>query len=245
MGGAITAGVTASFAPDTPRHLIAALNRAAGLTPQQVAGDESFWGEVQQSFSVNRAITYLNTSGASPSPRVVTDAVVHQVWELEEAPSRRLFVPLAARMEPVRVQLAQLFSCEADEVAITRNATDALNTVLLGIPLNPGDEVLTTTQDYWAVLDALDQRRRREGIVVKKITLPVSPRGMDDLVQAFERGISPTTKLILVTHPLNLTGQLLCCPHHVLHHSMYCSLDPITCCPDGARAFCFRPVAHG
>lgn len=209
LGGTMTAGVTASLATSMQRPVIAAVNRAAGSAPQQVAADESFWREVQQSFSVDRAITYLNTSGASPSPRVVTDAITRQLLELEKAPSRNLFVPLAARMEPVRTELAKLFGCAGDEVAITRNATDALNTVLLGLPLSRGDEVLTTTQDYWAMLDALEQRRRRDGIVVKKITLPIFPRGMDDLVQAFERGITPRTKLILVTHPLNLTGQLL------------------------------------
>jgi selenocysteine lyase/cysteine desulfurase len=209
IGGTMTAGVAASLAPGTPQRVLAAANRTAGSALSQGAGDESFWRDVQQQFSVDRAITYLNTSGASPSPRVVTDAVGRELRELENAPSRRLFVPLAGRMEPVRAELAKLFGCAADEVAITRNATDALNTVLLGIPLKPGDEVLTTTQDYWAMLDALEQRRRRDGIVVTKITLPIAPRGMDDLRQAFERGISPKTKLILVTHPLNLTGQLL------------------------------------
>ncbi|MCA1584945.1 MAG: aminotransferase class V-fold PLP-dependent enzyme [Acidobacteria bacterium] len=209
VSGTVAAGVPVLFDPDAIRRLQAATRRTATLTPEEVAEDESFWREVQQSFAVSRHITYLNTSSASSSPRVVLDAVVHQIWEQEKAPSNSLYTNLAVQVEPVRASLAKMFGCEAEEIAITRNATDALDTVLLGLPLNRGDEVLTTTQDYWAMLDALEQRRQREGIVVKKITIPTPPRGMDDLVQAFVQGMSPATKLILLSNPVNLTGQFL------------------------------------
>lgn len=209
VGGAVAAGVPVLCDANTIGRLQAAMRRTATLTPQEVAQDEPFWREVQQSFAVDRRINYLNTSSASSSPRVVLDAVVHQVWEQEKAPSNSLYTNLAIQMEPVRASLATMFGCEAEEVAITRNATDALDTVLLGLPLNRGDEVLTTTLDYYAMLDALEQRSRREGIVVKKIKMPTPPRAMDDLVQVFAKGISPATKLILLSHPYNLTGQFL------------------------------------
>lgn len=209
VGGTVAAGIPTLFDTGTIARLQAATQRTATLTAQEVAGDEAFWRDVQQSFSVSRAVSYLNTSSASSSPRVVIDAVVHQVWEQEKVPSNSLYTNLAAQMEPVRASLAKITGCDAEEVAFTRNATDALNTVLLGVPLKPGDEVLTTTQDYWAMLDALEQRVQREGIVLKKITMPTPPAGLDDLVRAFERGVSPATKLILLSHPMNLTGQLL------------------------------------
>lgn len=209
VGGTLAAGGPLLFEPGTFSRLRAATRRMAALTPGQVAQDESFWREIQQSFAVGRNVIYLNTASASPSPGVVTDAVVHHVWEMEKAPSNSLYTNLAAQVEPVRASLAKMFGCDAEEVAITRNATDALDTILLGVPLRSGDEVLTTTQDYWAMLDALEQRRLREGITVKKITIPTPPEAMDDLALAFEQAISPATKLILLSHPVNLTGQFL------------------------------------
>ncbi|MFQ5791738.1 MAG: aminotransferase class V-fold PLP-dependent enzyme, partial [Acidobacteriota bacterium] len=136
------------------------------------------------------------------------DAVVYHTWEQEKVPPYTAFTTLGFRLETVRVGLARLFGCDPEEIAIVRNATEALQTVLLGVGLKAGDEVLTTTQDYWAMLDALEQRRLRDGIVVKKIQVPTPPNRLDDLAEAFERGITPRTRLILVSHPVNLTGQL-------------------------------------
>ncbi|HYZ85803.1 MAG TPA: aminotransferase class V-fold PLP-dependent enzyme [Bryobacteraceae bacterium] len=94
------------------------------------------------------------------------------------------------------------------KIAITRNATESLQAVLLGVPLRPGDEVLTTTLDYWAMPDALEQRRERDGIVVNKIRIPVPCGNLNEITQAFDRAITPRTKLILLSHPINLNGQL-------------------------------------
>lgn len=208
VGGALAAGVPTIFGRDTFRRLAAATDQTGGVAPEEVARDESFWRAVQQSFSVSRTVINLNNAAVSSSPRVVTDAMAHHVWEQEKVPPYTLFTTVPADVEPVRVALAKLFGADAEEVAITRNATDALDTVLLGVPLKPGDEVLTTTQDYWAMLDALEQRSLRDGIVVKKVKVPTPPDSMDDLLQAFERGMSPRTRLVLVSHPVNLTGQM-------------------------------------
>src|SRR5437660_9461370 len=93
-------------------------------------------------------------------------------------------------------------------MAITRNASEALETVQLGIPLERGDEVLTTTQDYPRMLTTWHQRERREGIVVREITFPVPPPSQDDLAERIERAITPKTKVIHVCHITNLTGQI-------------------------------------
>jgi selenocysteine lyase/cysteine desulfurase len=103
--------------------------------------------------------------------------------------------------------LAQLFGAEAEEIAIMRNTTEAMQTVLLGLDFKAGDEVLTTEHDYFSLVGALDRREARDGIVVKKIAIPVPPGSMDELAAAFERGITDKTRLILVSHPVNFTGQ--------------------------------------
>jgi selenocysteine lyase/cysteine desulfurase len=182
--------------------------RVVGLTAQEVARDEDFWREVQQSFSVDRSVINLNNAGLCACPKVVTDAVLQLTMEQEKVPPYTAFTTLPPRLEVVRVSLARLFGCDPEELALVRNATEALQTVLLGVELEPGDEVLTSSHDYWAMLDGLEQRRHRDGIRVKHVPVPAEPASMDELVQSIEDGITARTRLILVSHMVNLGGQI-------------------------------------
>jgi selenocysteine lyase/cysteine desulfurase len=180
----------------------------AGASPAQAASDEEFWRQVQNAFSVTRGIVNLNNGGVSPSPRLVTESLVRYQWQQEDAPAYTMWEILEPQSETIRTGLAGLFGCDREEIAITRNASESLETLLLGIDLEPGDEVLTTTQDYPRMLTALRQRERRDRIVVKTVKIPVAPQRPDVIVEAFERGITPRTRLILVSHVIFLTGQI-------------------------------------
>ncbi|MBI2814464.1 MAG: aminotransferase class V-fold PLP-dependent enzyme [Opitutae bacterium] len=181
--------------------------KAPGGLPSSstLAGDDADWAQVQRSFVVGRDIVALNHAGAGCCPQPVLEAVEHYVHEVETLPSWNLFQ--YGPKEPIRAGLARMFACDSEEVAILRNATEALDIVLLGLPLRAGDEVLTTTLDYWAMLDALDQRVKRDGIVVKKVRMPVPANSQDELFDAFASAVTDRTRLILVSHPVNLTGQ--------------------------------------
>jgi len=115
---------------------------------------------------------------------------------------------LEHQVEAVRRRLAQAAGCDSEEMAITRNASEALENAQYGIDLKPGDEVLTTDQDYPRMLTTFAQRERREGIVLKTISFPVPPPSMDDLYRRFEQAVTPRTKLILFCHITNRTGQI-------------------------------------
>jgi selenocysteine lyase/cysteine desulfurase len=105
--------------------------------------------------------------------------------------------------------LAEIFGCDAEEIAITRNASESLEILLMGLDLKSGDEILTTTQDYPRMLTTLKQRELREGLKLNLIKIPIAPANVDDIATAFERAVTPKTKLILVSHQINLTGQIL------------------------------------
>ena len=115
---------------------------------------------------------------------------------------------LERQVEMVRRRIAETAGCDPEEIAITRNASESLENAQYGIDLKPGDEVLTTNQDYPRMLTTFRQRERREGIVLKTISFPVPPPSMDDLYQRFENAVTPKTKLILVCHITNRTGQI-------------------------------------
>ena len=179
------------------------------LSPIDAAFDEDYWATIQQAFSVTRGIVNLNNGGVSPSPRIVTEAFVRYTWQQEDATAYTMWQILEPQSETIRTGLAEIFGCDAEEIAITRNASESLEILLMGLDLKSGDEILTSTQDYPRMLTTLKQRELREGLKLNLIKIPIAPANVDDIAAAFERAVTPKTKLILVSHQINLTGQIL------------------------------------
>jgi isopenicillin-N epimerase len=186
----------------------AAAKRVSHLSAEEAARDEEFWFNIQQAFSVTRGIINLNNGGVSPSPRIVTEALVRYIWQQEDATAYTMWEILEPQSETIRTGLAELFGCDREEVAITRNASDSLEALLLGFDLRAGDEVLTTTQDYPRMLTTLRQRERRDRIRLKLVRIPVPPKDPSEITAAYEAGFTPRTRLVLVSHMINLTGQI-------------------------------------
>jgi selenocysteine lyase/cysteine desulfurase len=182
--------------------------RIEGLAPAEAARDEDFWFTVQQAFSNGRGIINLNNGGVSPSPRIVTEALTRYIWDSEDTTAYTMWQILEPQSERIRVELARVFGCDAEEIAITRNASESLEIALCGLDLQRGDEVLTSTQDYPRMLTTLRQRELREGIVLKTIKIPIAPKDISEITRAFEAAITPKTRVILVSHVINITGQI-------------------------------------
>ncbi|HEX9929226.1 MAG TPA: aminotransferase class V-fold PLP-dependent enzyme [Pyrinomonadaceae bacterium] len=200
--------VSSSVVASLFESLQAATKGVAHLTPEQAATDEDFWAHIQQSFSVTRGIINLNNGGVSPSPRIVTEALVRYIWQQEDATAYTMWQILEPQSETIRTGLAEIFGCDREEIAITRNASESLEILLMGLDLKSGDEILTTTQDYPRMLTTLRQRELREGLKLKLIQIPLAPKDVNEIAVAFERAVTPKTKLILIAHQINLTGQI-------------------------------------
>lgn len=195
---------------DWASHIARAQESVPSSQPPAVtAGNENFWFQVQQAFDIDRSVINFNNGGVCPSPRVVQEALKRQLDWANHAPSRHLWDEQDPQVELIRVRLARAFGCDPEEMAITRNASEALQIALNGIDLKAGDEVLTTTQDYPRMLNTLRQRERRDGIVMKQLKLPVPIQSSDQVVKLFEEGMTEKTKAILVCHVVNITGQIL------------------------------------
>jgi isopenicillin-N epimerase len=190
------------------KDIHAAAISVAHLNPQQAAMDEDFWFEIQKAFTVTRGIINLNNGGVSPSPRIVTEALVRYIWQQEDATAYTMWQILEPQSETIRTGLAELFGCDREEIAITRNASESLETLLLGLDLKSGDEILTTTQDYGRMLTTMRQRGQREGSTLKLIKIPIPPKNISEITGAFERAVTPRTRLIHLAHQINITGQI-------------------------------------
>ena len=178
-------------------------------SPAETASDETFWAEVARAFTVDRTLVNLNNGGVSPSPAFVQDAMKRHLDYSNEAPTYTMWKILEPQREGVRARMAREWGVDAEEVAFTRNASEGLQTVQFGYDLKAGDEVLTTTQDYGRMLTTFRQRERREGIVMRQIKVPVPAEDPAEVVRRFEEAITPRTRLILMCHMINLTGQIL------------------------------------
>ena len=190
------------------KEVQAASASVAHLSPQQAAMDEDYWSVIQNAFTVTRGIINLNNGGVSPSPRIVTEALVRYIWQQEDATAYTMWQILEPQSETIRTGLAEMFGCDREEIAITRNASESLEILLMGMDLKSGDEILTTTQDYPRMLTTLRQREKREGLVLKLVRIPIPPRNLNQIADAFEKGITNRTRLILIAHQVNITGQI-------------------------------------
>lgn len=185
------------------------LHSKLNLSPEALASDEDYWSLIQQAYTVNPNIINLNNAGVSPAPIIVQQALQRYNQLANEGPSYYMWRILDQGREPLRAKLAELGGCDAEEIAINRNATEALNTVIYGLRLQKGDEVIGTKQDYPNMIQAWKQRALREGIIYKQISFNFPMEDDDAIVAAFEKAITPATKILHITHVINWVGQIM------------------------------------
>ena len=207
LAGAFSANSLFEQAHAAEFHAAAA--RIAGLNALEAAQDEDYWAVIQRAYSVNPNLMNLNNGGVSPAPIVVQQAVERYNQLSNEGPSYYMWRILDQGREPLREKLAALAGTPAGEIAVNRNSTEALNTIIYGLDLKAGDEVIGTKQDYPHMIEAYRQRALREGIVYKQLSFDFPIEDDAVIVKAYEEAITPRTKLIHVTHMVNWVGQIM------------------------------------
>lgn len=207
----LTAGTVLSSLtqPAWSRNLNKALAATADKTPEQLASDEDFWYYIQQSYTASSEIINLNNGGVAPSPKTVQDAMKRNFDYCNEAPSYYMWRIMDLGREPLRRNLARLAGCLPEEIAIQRNASEALETVIFGIPLKAGDEIVLSKQDYPNMINAWKQRELREGIKLVWVNLTLPSDDTDYLVHAYTQAFTAKTKVVHLTHVINWNGQIL------------------------------------
>jgi selenocysteine lyase/cysteine desulfurase len=237
-GAALSA---AAFTGDSVARAHRAGSAVQNQAPEVVARDEDYWREIQQAFTLDRTIINLNNGGVCPSPRVVHEALKRYLDLSNQSPAYHMWQILEPNIEGVRRQLAASFGCDPEELAITRNASEALQIAQLGVTLEPGDEVVTTNQDYGRMLDTWEQRVRRDGIKLTKVSFPVPPRSLDELADRLLGAISPATRVLHFCHITNLTGQIFPV-RRICDEARRRGIRTIV---DGAHAFAHFPYTQG
>ncbi len=191
---------------DAIRRLLAAEPVVASRPAGVVAEDEAYWSEIQRAFDIDRTIINLNNAGCSPAPTYVLAQMIRDLHFTNELPTEHMWRVLEPRAEQVRRDLAQDFGCDPEEMAIVRNATEANQTMIFGLDLRAGDEVIFSTQNYPRMQTAWHQRERRDGVVLKRVRIETPVKSDDSFVAQIEAAITPRTKAIEVMHVSWMTG---------------------------------------
>lgn len=181
---------------------------ATGM-PGDDEAEEDFWGWVRSCYTVSPNIINLNNGGVAPQAKVVQDAHIRYYQYANEAPTYYMWQLLDQGREPLRERLAGLCGCSPDEVAINRNSTEGLNTVIFGLPLKAGDEIVLTRQDYPNMINAWKQREKRDGVRLVWVDLPLPTEDDDSIVEQYTQAFTDRTKVVHVTHLINWSGQIL------------------------------------
>jgi selenocysteine lyase/cysteine desulfurase len=209
--GTATAGILAvptfldqAYASDLAAHS----QKITHLSPVEAAADEDYWSWIKNEYTVSPNLLNLNNGGVCPQPKAVQDAHIRFYQYCNEAPSYYMWRILDQGREALRSRLAELAGCEADELAINRNATEGLNTIIFGLNLKAGDEVILTKQDYPNMINAWKQRAKREGIKLVWLNLELPQENDEYFVEQFVSAFTSKTKVVHITHLINWIGQV-------------------------------------
>lgn len=175
----------------------------------ELATDEDYWWQIQQAYTVSPQIINLNNGGVSPSPMVVQNAVDRYNKLANEAPSYYMWRIMDQGREPLRENLAKYAGVSPEEIAINRNATEAIDTVIMGLPLQRGDEIVMTRYDYPNMLHAWRQRELRDGLKINYVELDLPAEDTDLIVKKYVEQMTPRTKIVHITHIMNWNGQVI------------------------------------
>lgn len=204
-----TAFLSSIVKPAWSKNLNHAIKEAENIPSDQLAMDEEFWYYIQQAFTVSPAIINLNNGGVSPAPKTVQEAMKRYYDYSNEAPSYYMWRILDQGRETLRGNLAKMAGCSAEEIAVNRNSSEGLETIIFGLPLKAGDEVVAAKQDYPNVVNAWKQRETRDGIKMNWINLELPSEDENYLVQQYVNAFTSKTRVVNITHIINWNGQIL------------------------------------
>ena len=170
--------------------------------------DEEFWQAVRRCFALDPAIVYLNNGSLGPSPLPVLRSLVANDREIASNPSEMMWGPVGNRVEEVRGKAAALLGAGTDDVALTRNTTEGISCVGLGLGLSAGDEVITSDQEHpggsgvWQFLETRGVRR-------VTVPVPIPPAPWESFLEKLSAAFAPKTKVLALPHVTFGTGHLL------------------------------------
>jgi selenocysteine lyase/cysteine desulfurase len=185
------------------------LRAVAAVAPAVLAEDEPFWQSIRAHYLLPRDFIQLENGYYSLTADPVFGNYIRHVREINTTSSFYMRTKQVDDKLAVRAELARLLGCADAELIITRNTTESLDTIIAGFDWKAGDEAVMAEQDYGSMLDMFKLQARRRGIVNRVVSVPMRPKSDDEIVAVYARALTPKTRLLMVCHMINITGQIL------------------------------------
>lgn len=199
-------GITASPFISQIEKLV---NSVEHLSPLQLASDEDFWATIRADYKLKPDYINLENGYYCFLPQQTLNHLIDHLKEVNYQGSYYMRTVQWENKKKVAEKLAAIVNCSADELVITRNTTESLDTIIGGFPWQAGDEAIMARQDYGAMINMFRQVERRHGIKRVVIDVPMHPQSDEEVVAAYEAAITKNTKLLMVCHLVNITGHIL------------------------------------
>ena len=171
--------------------------------------DEEFWFLIRQAYNVSPHFINLENGYLSPQPETSLQGFIEAIKMINEKPSFYMRRKMADDLDGIKKRMAEFAGCSDEEIVICRNTTEALNNIILGIELKESEEIMYGNMEYPSMIEALEMRSKRFGTKIRKIQIPLLPDDDDEVVRIYENAVNSNTKVILVSHLVYLTGQVL------------------------------------
>jgi selenocysteine lyase/cysteine desulfurase len=207
--GAALSPLAAPLLSSTTMARIERMRSGDNREPSEIAQDESYWDVIQRAYRQDAGFINIESGYFSPAADVVIDAQVDRLRRINRIPSFYMRRRMATERAELKQFIGRFIGVSPGEFVVSRNTTEALNTIIHGIPLEPGEEVLYNRREYPSMQEALEQRALRHGTVNRVIDIPWLPSSQDEIVRAYADALTPKTRYILVSHMIYLTGQIL------------------------------------
>jgi selenocysteine lyase/cysteine desulfurase len=174
-----------------------------------LAADDAFWKKIRNQYILKPDYINLENGFYNFIPQPTLEKYIEHIRHINFHGSHYMRTVQRDNKKRMAAKLAEVAGCSPDELIITRNTTESLDLIIAGQDWKAGDEALMAIQDYGAMLDMFDQVSRRYGVVLNKVSIPNLPASDEEIVSLYEKAITPKTKLLMIPHMVNITGQIL------------------------------------
>ena len=189
--------------------LAKSFKQKADLPAAVLAKDEDFWTGIRNQYLLKPDYINLENGYYNFLPQPILNKFIEHIKEVNYQGSYYMRTVQFENKKNIAARLAGIAGCLPEELVITRNTTESLDLVIGGFDWKAGDEAIMAVQDYGAMLDMFDQIQNRYGVVNKKLSVPNHPKDDDEIVNLYASAITAKTKVIFVSHMINITGQVL------------------------------------
>lgn len=185
------------------------MQSVSSVPPSALAKEEDFWLTIRKGYRLNPDMINLENGYYNFLPEETLEKLIAHIRDINYQGSYYMRTVQFEKKTAMAAKLAELAGCPADELVLTRNTTESLDTIIGGFDWKPGDEALMAEQDYPAMLSMFRQVAKRHGVVNKLVSVPNNPSSDEEIVNLYANAITPQTKLLMICHMINITGQIL------------------------------------